>query len=109
MLGRELPFANRCAMERVERAAVAIALEHAKDGWRERGEELAVDNRTGVGAEELHVQRVVAAALVQQPDHLVDAALLVRRARLRLLRLRQACAAADEHRQTAARVRRNLD
>ena len=62
VLGRELPLAERRAVQRVEAAAVPVGLEHAEHRRRQRRQQLAVDDGAGVGAEQLDVERVVARA-----------------------------------------------
>ena len=65
--------------------SASITAEHRR---RQRRQQLAVDDRAGVEPSSLHVERVVAARLVERPDHLGDAALL-RRARFAQLDLRR--------------------
>jgi len=83
MVRRELPFTQRRAVQRAEGAAVAIAFQHSEHGRRQRRQQFAVHDGARVGAEQLDVQRVVAAPLVERLDHLVHAARL-RAARLAL-------------------------
>src|SRR6185436_5511422 len=83
---RNFPLAERGAVERVEIAAAAVGLEHGENRRRQRRQELAVDDGAGITAEQLDVERVVAARLVQRPNALFDGSRL-RDASLALFRL----------------------
>ena len=103
VLGRELPLAERGAVQRVEAAAVAVGLEHGEHRRRQRRQQFAVDDRAGVGAEQLDVERVVPARLVQRPDQLVGTLRGCGEPRFALLGLGQP-RAVGHHDATACRV-----
>src|SRR5437588_832170 len=63
-------------VSKISSVAGASPFEDAEDRRRQRRQELAVDHRAGVGAEQLDVEGVVPAALVERLDHLIDASRL---------------------------------
>src|SRR5262249_39808706 len=103
-----LPFAERRAVDRVEAAAVAIALEHAQHRGRQRRQQFAIHDGARLRAEKLDVERVAAPCPVQLFDHLVDAARLWQ-PRFALLGLTETRTVGDEDVQRAAGVRRDVD